>query len=64
MNAQAFRWHTLEWAGTELGQLFADFEMWHARRRAYVLAAAAGVGDINAPMIHRNGRKNPIQNIQ
>ncbi|MFZ0383251.1 MAG: hypothetical protein WAL38_35865, partial [Solirubrobacteraceae bacterium] len=32
--------------------------------RAYTAPAARGVGRINAPTIHRIGKKNPIQNIQ
>src|SRR6476469_4603919 len=35
-----------------------------SRRDVYALAAAAGVGAISAPTIHRIGRKNPSQNIQ
>ena len=31
---------------------------------AYAMPAARGVGLMNAPMIHRKGKKNPIQNIQ
>ncbi len=32
--------------------------------RGYATPAARGVGPMNAPMIHRIGKKNPIQNIQ
>jgi hypothetical protein len=35
-----------------------------ARKHAYALAAAAGVGAINPPTIHRIGKKKPIQNSQ
>jgi hypothetical protein len=31
-------------------------------KHAYALAAAAGVGAMNAPTIQRIGKKNPIQN--
>ena len=31
---------------------------------AYAAPAARGVGPINAPMIHRNGKKKPIQKSQ
>jgi hypothetical protein len=47
-----------------LSSALEDFEMSFAGRPAYALAVAAGVGEISAPMIHRNGRKNPIQNNQ
>jgi hypothetical protein len=46
------------------GALIREFEVAHPASTIYALAAAAGVGAINAPMIHRNGRKNPIQNSQ
>ena len=32
--------------------------------RGYATPAARGVGSMNPPMIHRIGKKNPIQNIQ
>jgi hypothetical protein len=39
-------------------------EMFPARDCAYAAPAARSVGALKAPMIHRNGKKKPIQNSQ
>jgi hypothetical protein len=39
-------------------------DLWLVGSRGYAALAARSVGAMNAPMIHRSGKKNPIQNSQ